>query len=373
MPSTSQSSLDAEIPGTCLKFRHMMIREIFEEPEVTSTFLSKGFKQVQEIAESVSTKKYVMIYVVGSGTSYHAGLAAQYAISTLTPCVTSLIPASEFSSWIPSGLKTKSLLIAVSQSGESSDVISAAKAASERGMDILAVTNTPHSTLMGMAEMTLLTRAGKESAVTATKSHIAQLLALFLLAEQLAELENNRAVDLKHLRRQLFKTPEIIQETIRSVDDRVQKLAAEYCRQNFFFLLGSGPNYSTALEGALKLKEACNIFAEGFAMREFLHGPVQLVDKRTSLFFILTEDQLQDTVREIESVRAFEASVLSIFDGDDQRLSEASNEVIRVPKGFPKVFSSIINIVPLQLFAYYSSVARGLNPDRPEKLTKVVK
>ena len=350
-----------------------MIKEIFEEPQVTSTFLAKGFKQVKEIAEAVSSKRYGMIYITGSGTSYHAGLAAQYAISTLTRFVTSLIPASEFPSWIPSSSTRRPLLIAVSQSGESSDVLAAAKVASEKDMDILAVTNTQGSSLMKMAKYTLLTRAGKESAVTATKSHVAQLLALFLLAAQFAETDGNEAVDPKQLRGQLFRTPEIIAETISSVDRQVQKLAREYCHQNFFFLLGSGPNYATALEGALKLKEACNIFAEGFATREFLHGPIQLVDKRTSLFFILTEDQLEDAVSEIRRVRAFEASVLSIFERDDERLKRASNELICVPMGFPKVFSSMIHIIPLQLFAYYSSVTRGLNPDKPEKLTKVVK
>jgi glucosamine--fructose-6-phosphate aminotransferase (isomerizing) len=351
----------------------MMIKEIFEEPQVTSALLTKGFEQVQEVARTVKSKRYGIIYITGSGTSYHAGLAAQYAISTLTRCVTSLIPASEFPSWIPSGSTTRPLLIAISQSGESSDVLAAAKAASEKDMDILAVTNTQNSSLMKMAKYTLLTRAGKEYAVTATKSHVAQLLALFLLAEQFAEMDENQAVDPKQLRQQLLKAPEIIAATIHSVNGKVQRLAQKYCHQNFFFLLGSGPNYATALEGALKLKEACNIFAEGFATREFLHGPIQLVDKKTSLFFILTEDQLEDAVREIRSVRAFEASVLSIFERDDQRLKEASNDVVRVPQGFPKVFSSMINIIPLQLFAYYSSVTRGLNPDKPEKLTKVVK
>jgi glucosamine--fructose-6-phosphate aminotransferase (isomerizing) len=359
--------------GTYLKFRHLMIKEIFEEPQVTATLLAKGFKQVQEIAEAISSKHYGRIYITGSGTSYHAGLAAQYAISTLTRFVTSLIPASEFPSWIPSVSAQKPLLIAISQSGESLDVLAAAKVASVKGMDILAVTNTQNSSLMKMSKYTVLTRAGKESAVTATKSHVAQLLALFLLAAQFAETNGDQAIDSTRLRQKLFRAPEILAETINSVDRKVQKLAQEYCHQNFFFLLGSGPNYSTALEGALKLKEACNIFAEGFATREFLHGPIQLVGKGTSLFFILTEDMLEDAISEIRRVRAFEASVLSIFERDDEQLKQASNDLICVPMGFPKVFSSMIHIIPLQLFAYYSSVARGLNPDKPEKLSKVVK
>jgi glucosamine--fructose-6-phosphate aminotransferase (isomerizing) len=367
------AAVSVKITGTTLKFHHRMIEEIFEEPKVTQAFLTRGFKQVEEVASEISSKQYEMVYITGSGTSYHAGLAAQYAISTLTRLVTSLIPASEFESWVPSKPARKSLLIAVSQSGESMDVLAAAKAAQSKGIDVLAVTNTESSSLMKMAHYTILTRAGRELAVTATKSHLAQLMALFLLSAHLGEKEGVGTFDCAQLKKQLLNAPTIIGKTIESVNDQVNRLAKAYSHQSFFFLLGSGPNYSTALEGALKLKEACNIFAEGFASREFLHGPIQLVDQRTSLFFLLTEDQIDNALQEIESIRKFGASVFSVFDGKNGLLKEASSELIRVPSGFPKVFSSLIYIIPLQLFAYYSSVARGLNPDKPEKLTKVVK
>jgi glucosamine--fructose-6-phosphate aminotransferase (isomerizing) len=367
------ASVSVKITGTNLKFHHRMIKEIFEEPKVTRAFLTRGFKQVEEVAGEMTSKQYEMVYITGSGTSYHAGLAAQYAISTLTRLATSLIPASEFASWVPSKPTRKSLLIAVSQSGESTDVLAAAKAAQSKGIDVLAVTNTESSSLMGIAQYTVLTRAGKELAVTATKSHTAQLVALFLLSAQLGGKEGGGTFDYAQLKEQLFNAPTMIGKTIESVNDQVYRLAKAYSHQNFFFLLGSGPNYSTALEGALKLKEACNIFAEGFASREFLHGPIQLVDQRTSLFFLLTEDQVEDALQEIESVRRFGASVFCVFDGKNGKLKEVSSELVLVPGGFPKVFSSLIYIIPLQLFAYYSSVARGLNPDKPEKLTKVVK
>lgn len=265
------------------------------------------------------------------------------------------------------------MLVAISQSGESSDVLAAAKAALDRDMDLLAVTNTPNSSLMRMSQYTLLTRAGMERAVTATKSYVAELTALFSLAAQFAEEQEIRTVDVALLKRQLSGAPKIISRAIDSLNVNVKDLAGAYSHQNFFFLLGSGPNYATALEGALKLKEACNIFAEGFASREFLHGPIQLVDQRTSLFFLLTEDQLEGAVQEIKSVRGFGASVLSVCEKMDERLRQVSSELICVPRGFPKVFSSMIYIIPLQLFAYHSSVARGLNPDKPEKLSKVVK
>jgi glucosamine--fructose-6-phosphate aminotransferase (isomerizing) len=354
---------------SALKSAHIMIEEIFEQPQAIEAFLTEGFAQVEQIAGSINSKGYEMVYLTGSGTSYYAGLAAQYALSALTRFVTSLIPASELPSWIPSKPTKKSLLIAVSQSGESSDVLAAAKAASKKGIDILAVTNTRNSPLVKISDYTMLTRAGQERSVTATKSHITQLMALFSLSAQLSEKDREPA----NLRKQLFRAPKLIRETIRSVNYRVRRLADEYRRQNFFFLLGSGPNYATALEGALKLKEACNVYAEGFASREFLHGPMQLVDKRTSLFFLLNENQVDSILNEIKSMRGFGASVFSICDKKDERLKESSNEVITVPEGFPTVFSSLIYIIPLQLFAYHSSVARGLNPDKPEKLDKVVR
>lgn len=356
-----------------LEFRHKMIKEIREEPQVIENFLAEGSKQVQEVADAIRSEQYEMVYITGSGTSYHAGVAAQYAFSTLTGLITSLIPASEFPLWVPSNPTRKSLLIAVSQSGESSDVLAAAKAALDKDMNVLAITNTPNSTLMKMSQYAVLTRAGEELAVTATKSHIAQLTALFLLSLDLATAQAIKETNSRSLRQKLFRAPETIAETIDCTDSQMQRLADKYRDQNFFFLLGSGSNYATALEGALKLKEACNMFAEGFAIREFLHGPMQLVDKKTTLFFILTEDQLNGSLSEINRMRTFEASVLTISEKMDKRLKDASTELVCVPPGFPKVFSSMIYIVPLQLFAYYSSVARGLNPDKPEKLTKVVK
>jgi len=356
-----------------LEFHHKMINEIYEEPRAIEAFLTEGSKQVQEIARGIWSKKYEIVYITGSGTSYNAGLAGQYALSTLTRLITSLIPASEFQLWIPSSPARKSLLIAISQSGESSDVLAATKTASDKNMDILAITNTPDSTLMRMSDYALLTRAGEELAVTATKSYVAQLMALFLISAEIANMQEIGMMDSARLQEKLFTAPRVVAETINSVKDQIRQLATAYSHQNFFFVLGSGPNYATALEGALKLKETCSVFAEGFATREFLHGPIQLVDKRTSLFFILTEDQLEGYLDEINGVRKFDASVFSISEKMDKRLKEVSTELICVPRGFPKVFSSMIYIIPLQLFAYYSSVARGLDPDKPEKLTKVVK
>jgi glucosamine--fructose-6-phosphate aminotransferase (isomerizing) len=350
-----------------------MIKEIREEPQVIESFLVNGSKQVQDVADAIRSEKYKMVYITGSGTSYHAGVAAQYAFSTLTGLATSLIPASEFPLWVPSDQARKSLVIAISQSGEGSDVLAAAKAALNKNMKVLAITNSPNSALVKMSQYAVLTSAGKELAVTATKSHIAQLTALFSLSLDLAAARKIKKMDLENLRQKLFGAPKLIAEILDSADSPIRRLANKYRCHNLFFLLGSGPNYATALEGALKLKEACNIFAEGFAIREFLHGPMQLVDKRTVLFFILTKDQINGSLNEINEMKNFGASVLTISEKMDRRLVRASTELVCVPPGFPLAFSSLIYVIPLQLFAYHSSVERGLNPDKPEKLTKVVK
>jgi len=354
------------------EFPHHMMREIHEQPQAVQATLTEGHREAQSIVEEIRSKNYEMIYITGSGTSYHAGLAGQYALFTLTKLVTSLIPASEFPVWIPSVAKRRALLIAISQSGESTDVLAAVKAALEKEMDVLAVTNTPGSSLTEMSRYILLTRAGEELAVTATKSYVAQLATLFLLSLELTRPEGFGSEDLVQFRKKLFEAPKLISETISINEDLMRELSNTHKDKSFFFLLGSGSNYATALEGALKLKEACNIFAEGFASREFLHGPLQLLNEKTPVLFMLSGDEIDGFLGLMETIRKFGAPLISISEKSD-RVEEVSTGLACIPEGFPKTFSPILYVVPLQLFAYYSSTARNLNPDKPEKLRKVVK
>lgn len=354
------------------QFPHHMIREIHEESQVIKAILSEGTNEIQEIANEIQSNQYELIYLTGSGTSYHAGLAGQYALSMLTSSVTSLIPASELPEWIPSRIRRNSLLIAISQSGESIDVLTATKVALTRKMDILAVTNTPGSSLTKMSNYTILTRAGKELAVTATKSYVAELMTIFMLTLELARKQEAEAENFAQLQRELLMAPSLVAKTIQSIDEQTRQLATMYRNKLFFFILGSGPNYATALEGALKLKEACNIYAEGFASREFLHGPIQLVDERTPVLFIFTPDEIGTISGMVETLSKFGAPVISVSE-KPIKVEEISNEILCIPESFPKIFSPLLYVIPFQLFSYYSSIVRGLNPDNPEKLTKVVK
>jgi len=349
-------------------YHHYMLREIHEEPKAASDTLNSIMKQSGDIRSFLSNERYDMIYTTGSGTSYHAGLAGQYAIGTLTKRTVSSIPASEFRRWLPM-LTREFLLLAFSQSGESVDVLDAVRVALDRDASILAITNTPKSSLSKLAGYVLLTRAGNELAVTATKTFISQLAAVYLLSLELGI----KSSEVERWRTWLLDAPDIIGETIKLNAKLTEELAGKHKDKSIFFILGSGPNYVSALEGALKLKEACNVFAEGFASREFLHGPMQLVNERTPIVLIVPPHELQgESISLIKDLRRFKAPLIAVSE-EEGAIEKACETLLPVPKGAPEMFSPILNVVPLQLLAYYLSVSRGLNPDKPEKLSKVVR
>ncbi len=355
-------------------YPHYMLKEILEEPSVVGETIEKELEKVRKVAQAIKIEGFEMMYITGSGTSYHAGLASQYALSNLTNILTSIVPASEFHRWIPRKISRKVLLMAISQSGESSDILEAVKAALEREITILAITNTFGSRLARLSDYHLLARSGKEKAIPATKTYVTQLITIFMLSLELASGIIN-SVDHARLKNSLFRTPHLLDEVFKSINSGIRDIAEKYAEKGFFFLLGSGPNYATALEGALKLKETCNVYAEGFATREFLHGPVRLLDERTPVIIIVSPDEVEVSLSLIRSLRNFGAPVITIseFSDESAKLSGVSDEVVLLPSSLPKVFSPILYVTPLQLFAYYSSVSRGLNPDGSEKLRKVVK
>jgi len=354
------------------KFKHNMIREIFEEPEV----IRKTLKHISidlDKKKDLIPDKFNRTYITGSGTSYHAGFAGGYALSTISGISSSILQASEFASWIPQSLMNF-LLIAFSQSGESKDVLAAIKVANERKADIIAVTNTSKSTLARMAKLPLITQAGKELSVTATKTYIAQLSAIYQLSINLSETSKYLSIDLLKFKKALNNAANLVKTMLETQSRIIQHIAIKYKKNNFIFLLGSGPNFSTALEGALKLKESCNIFAEGYAAREFLHGPMQLVNRETPVFFLVPPEksEINEWLDLMNRFKNFGAPIISISTENSEVINNSIDSII-IPKGLPTVLTPILYVVPLQLFSYYSSITRGLNPDAPEKLSKVVK
>jgi glucosamine--fructose-6-phosphate aminotransferase (isomerizing) len=350
-----------------------MLGEILEEPTALTNTLTSIGSSCRKIASELARERIGLIYFSGSGTSYHAALASQYLMSSLSALPTNTISASEFDAWVRAPSGNRNVLIAISQSGESVDVLSAVETAKKRGIRSVAITNAPSSPLAEASDFVVLTQAGPEKAVTATKTFVCCVAASFLLALELIEtsqsyLGTDRGLSV--LRQELANSPQAVQETIELCTDRARVAANSYREHSLFFLLGRGANYATALEGALKLKESCNVMAEGQAAREFLHGPMQLVDKSTPVIAISTKGDYESLEPLSESFRRLGAPILRVSEIDVPRSEEFQ---LIVAGGLSEQLSPLAFIVPIQLFAYYSAVSRGLNPDQPTKLTKVVR
>ena len=341
-------------------FQHKMLSEIHQQPTALSKTWDETWIEASQIAHK-NASNVRMIYFTGSGTSYHACIAANYAVSSATDYSSSTLPASEFSSWTGrTRHQSGTLLIAISQSGESRDITDAATSARRSRMQVLAVTNNARSKLAKLADFSITSQAGKEEAVTATKSFTATLMATYEFLTALAKREE-LASDLRRI-------PSLVDETLRICEDKCRMLASKFRDREFFFLLGSGSNYATALEGALKLKESCNVYAEGFATREFLHGPMQLVDRRTPIL-ILQRDSSEEISELAERFKRLGAPTIIV----EPHTSGIEGDVIETAGDVEEMFQPLTYVIPLQLFAYYSSISRGLNPDRPSKLKKVVR
>lgn len=352
--------------------QYNMMKEIHEQPTAIADTLKATFAQAKEVVDLLDVQNLGMIYFTGSGTSYHACLAANYALSTLTTIFSTSLPASEFASWVRQGRRTGTFLVAISQSGESADVLSAVKSAADSEMRTIGVTNSPGSSLAKSTEFQLVSKAGEEKAVTATKSYTATLAATYALVLELSRAFASGAESYERLCVALGKASNQVDHTIRICDGPMGQLATKFVDREFYFILGSGPNYSTALEGALKLKETCNLHAEGFATREFLHGPIQLVDARTPVFVLRGPEEADRATKLEERFLRFGAPTIVIKQNEDHS-TVRSLDSVKVATDVDEVFSPLVYVIPLQLYAYYLSLHRGLNPDRPEKLTKVVK
>ncbi|MEM1984075.1 MAG: SIS domain-containing protein [Candidatus Korarchaeum sp.] len=330
-----------------------MSAEIHEQPEAVERTLRES---LNEVRDAVSRLDVSFVYVTGSGSSFHSSLALSRALMRIAGVSSTAIQASELPEWIPPDVRD-SALIAISQSGESRDVLTAVESFRRISSNspVLAITNTPDSTLCRISDAFILTRAGEERAIAATKTYTTQLVASFLLSIELAE---RRRRDIGDLREELLKIPHLIRETLRSSKTSVRFYADSLKGKEFGFILGKGPNYPTALESALKLRETANLHYVGYSAREFLHGPLQLVSKGTPVILILGSD-VGDVA---QRVRVLGGDVIRVDVGGDIPIPEVSYEL-----------SPIVTVVPMQMLSLELSILRGLDPDRPEKLTKVVR
>jgi glucosamine--fructose-6-phosphate aminotransferase (isomerizing) len=312
------------------------------------------------------------IVIVACGTSYHAGLIGRYAIEEWARVPVEVEIASEYRYRNPV-IGPRDLVVSISQSGETADTLAAMRTARKGGATVLAVTNIMGSQATREADGVLYTRAGLEMGVAATKTFLAQVVAMYLLALRIAELRGtldadalqSTIADLKHL-------PILIGELLERDEGELRRIATENYQREFFMYIGRHAGLPAALEGALKLKEISYIATDSYAAGEMKHGPIALLDESTPVVVVATESPvLEKLISNIQEVRARGARVIAVATEGDRRIEPHADEVVRVPRT-QWMLAPLLAMVPMQLLAYYIARERGLNVDQPRNLAKTV-
>jgi glutamine---fructose-6-phosphate transaminase (isomerizing) len=358
-------------------YETFMLKEIYDQPEaVRETIGDRVRHGVLELDELELTELEITnlrrIVIVACGTAYHAGVVGRYIIEEWArlPCEPDI--ASE---WIYRNpvLTKDTLVIGISQSGETRDTINALKLAREKGARTLGITNLMGTQLTREAESVLYTRCGLEVGVAASKTFTAQVALLSLIALKLAQVRKTLPADeIAFILDRLHELPEKIKEFLDG-DHPIEDIAQRFHDKAFFLYLGRHIGLPVALEGALKLKEISYIPTEAYSAGEMKHGPIALLDESTPVVVVATrmERVYEKLVSNIQEVRARGAHVIAIASDDNEDIQHHADDVIYVPKA-PAFLSAVLAVIPLQLLAYYIARARGLNVDQPRNLAKTV-
>ena len=356
-------------------YQDYMLKEIHEQPAALGATLlgridSGGVVDLSEVGLDLSEIDRVV--VVACGTAYHAGLLGKHAIEKLARMPVEVVIASEYRYAKPIG-DSRKLVVAVSQSGETTDTLAAIQAARSFGARVLAITNTRGSLITREADAVLLTKAGPEICVASTKAFVAQVAVLDLLALALAGVSGTVAEgELREIGRGLRLAPEKVEETLELLGNRVEKAAEVFQEARCSLFLGRGISHPVALEGALKLKEISYLPAEGYPAGEMKHGPIALVDENCPVVAVLGDGLVREkTLSNVEETVARGANVIAIARDGDKDAERMARVVLPVPEA-PEILAPIISSVPLQLLAYHVAKDRGLDVDKPRNLAKSV-
>jgi glutamine---fructose-6-phosphate transaminase (isomerizing) len=358
-------------------YAYFMLKEIDEQPEAVRETIggrlgADGRIHLDELAMSdEDVQQLTQVIVVGCGSSYHSGLVAKYAIERWARLPVHVEMASEFRYRDPV-LDRRTLVVAISQSGETADTLEAVRHARRQNASVLAVTNTVGSSVARESDATFYTRSGPEVAVASTKAVMTQLAAVYLVGLHLAQVRGYRDADeVRSHFRDLEQTPELVSEVLTRMDP-LRKLAREISAVERVLFLGRHVGYPMALEGALKLKELAYISAEGFPAGEIKHGPIALIDIGTPVVVIAPRHALTPKlVTNVQEIRARGARTIVVAtDGDDSLVPHA-DELIRIPDT-KSLLSPLLTLVPMQVLAAEFAIARGLDVDQPRNLAKSV-
>ncbi|MBI4249953.1 MAG: glutamine--fructose-6-phosphate transaminase (isomerizing), partial [Elusimicrobia bacterium] len=358
-------------------YAHYMLKEIHEQPEavvnaVRGRLLSEeGVSRLGGIQDLLpQIKEASQLSIISCGTSYYAGLYAQYVFEALTNLKVDCALASEFR-YRSLNLKKGSVVIAISQSGETSDTMAAVREAKRKGALVLSIVNVVGSSIARETGAGVYMYSGPEIGVASTKCFLSQSIILVLMALLLGrydDLSYNEGLEIIHA---IEKLPEQIQ-TILKQEARIKEIAQRYARYNHILYIGRKFNYPIALEGALKLKEISYIHAEGYAAGEMKHGPIALIDKDFPTIAIAPKDETYEKmVSNIQEIRAREGKIIAVASEGDFKIREHADDVIFIPSTLD-LLTPMLAVIPLQLFAYYCALERGCEIDRPRNLAKSV-
>jgi glucosamine--fructose-6-phosphate aminotransferase (isomerizing) len=357
-------------------YDHFMLKEIHEQPRAVKDTLIDRIRGARiDLGETGLTRPELepikRVVLVACGTAYYSTVAGKYLIEGLTSLPTEIDIASEYRYRNPI-IGPDTLMVAVSQSGETADTIAALRIGKRSGARTVGITNIVGSTIAREADHALYMRAGLEVCVAATKTYGAQLTSMYLLAGYLAQTLGTRSrEELTRYVRALHELPVAIQKALE-VEDQMRDLASELSDKGDFFFLGRGIDYATALEGALKLKEISYLHAESYPGGELKHGPLALITEQIPVFAMLCQpDTYEKMISNIREVKARGASVIGLVPEDNQTADKVCDRVIRIPHTLP-YFMPSPSIVPLQLFAYYLAKKLGREIDQPRNLAKSV-
>ena len=352
-----------------------MLKEIHEQPAALgATLLGRidtgGGVDLSELGLDLSEIDRVV--VVACGTAYHAGLLGKHAIEKLARTPVEVVIASEYRYADPIGDR-RTLVVAISQSGETTDTLAAVQAAQRFGARVLAITNTKGSLITREADAVLLTKAGPEICVASTKAFACQVAALDLLALALADIRGVIAVgELREIGRGLRLAPEKVEETLGLLGSRVEEATEVFQDARCSLFLGRGISYPVALEGALKLKEISYLPSEGYPAGEMKHGPIALVDEHCPVVAVLGGGVVREkTLSNVEETVARGASVIAVARQGDRAAERMARLILPIPEA-PEILAPFICSVPLQLLAYHVAKDRGLDVDKPRNLAKSV-
>ncbi|MBQ7289130.1 MAG: glutamine--fructose-6-phosphate transaminase (isomerizing) [Clostridia bacterium] len=357
-------------------YEHFMLKEIIEQPRAVKATIAPRIKEGEIVLDETElTADYLnridKIVITACGSAYYAGCAGKYAIEKLCciPVQTELASELRYSNPL---IDERTLLIVLSQSGETADTIAAMKECKNRGAKTLAVVNVLGSTIAKTADYTLYTWAGPEIAVATTKGYTTQLSVLYLFALYAAKKMNRIDNELySNLLETLKALPKRIQEAL-DMNSSISNLAKKYHATDSMFFIGRNTDYAVALEGALKMKEISYIHAESYAAGELKHGTIALIEEHQPVISLCCNDSIMDkTMSNIVEVKARGAEVLAVTFKNNQKIISLADDVIFVPN-VETIFSAVVEIIPLQLLAYYVAKENGCDIDKPKNLAKSV-